>query len=90
MAAAALKTPMRNGYNAQGVNLTFCAVFLFYQAKTYPCLKQDYLCLPQLSSDTSPPSLFVIRVQQWHRDKKNLRAMFPPFYYAITYPCLKQ
>ena len=24
IAAAALKTPTRNGYNAQGVNLTFC------------------------------------------------------------------
>jgi len=30
IAAAALKTPTRNGYNAQGVNLTF--IYLFYQS----------------------------------------------------------
>jgi len=28
IAAAALKTPTRNGYNAQGVNLTFCFLWL--------------------------------------------------------------
>jgi len=27
IAAAALKTPTRNGYNAQGVNLTFLYIF---------------------------------------------------------------
>jgi len=26
VAAAALKTPTRNGYNAQGVNLNFCVI----------------------------------------------------------------
>jgi len=30
IAAAALKTPTRNGYNAQGVNLKFCFVFNLY------------------------------------------------------------
>jgi len=29
IAAAALKTPTRNGYNAQGVNLTFCVLAIY-------------------------------------------------------------
>ena len=33
IAAAALKTPTRNGYNAQGVNLTFCVSFISYNSR---------------------------------------------------------
>jgi len=29
IAAAALKTPTRNGYNAQGVNLTFICIHIY-------------------------------------------------------------
>jgi len=35
IAAAALKTPTRNGYNAQGVNLTFCVSVVKEKKKEY-------------------------------------------------------
>ena len=36
IAAAALKTPTRNGYNAQGVNLTFCLLQVYTDYRPTP------------------------------------------------------
>jgi len=50
IAAAALKTPTRNGYNAQGVNLTFFSFFRAlrtsppHQVKANP-LQCIYICM---------------------------------------------
>jgi len=65
IAAAALKTPTRNGYNAQGVNLTLHIPPYRYQE--FP----PSICV----SGSAPHTLILIRTHSCSRRREHLRAI---------------